>query len=347
MGGYRGPVAALGRPSVNVPYRTHGDGFARLVHADAAGEPIRVADEPFLDVPGEGVEADRRLAGTGDLHCGQQLRGRLPGPGQPGGQLGVQFGHDLVGRPVGPVPHGSQFPQLPDEQGALEVGEGGALGFEERLDVIPILLNGLSVMRFHRVAPDPLEHIPLWTDLDLWPQRMGRRLFNNPGWVRNPVLYFLFPGAVLLLCRVRPAELGLRRGYRSWVAAAPYLLFAGVATAVHIAMGDTRVYTVLPRTLLSHFLQNGFTEEFLFRGALQTRLAQLIGDGWSLVVSSLVFGAVHWGSTTRMTGGDYLAGLAVTVVLQACSGLVFGLMFMRTRSLIAPTVAHITLNMIG
>jgi len=210
-----------------------------------------------------------------------------------------------------------------------------------------ILLNGLSGLRFHRVIPDGLEHIPVWTDLDLWLQRVGRRMFNNPGWVRNPVLYVLLPGAVLLLCRVRPAELGLSKGYRSWVAAAPYLLFVGIAAVVHIAMGDTRVYTALPRTVLSHFLQNGFSEEFLFRGALQSRLAPLIGEGWSLVVSSLLFGLVHLGTTTRSLGGDYLAGLAMTVVLQACAGLVFGLMFMRTRSLIAPTIAHITLNMIS
>ncbi|MBP2017814.1 membrane protease YdiL (CAAX protease family) [Symbiobacterium terraclitae] len=93
------------------------------------------------------------------------------------------------------------------------------------------------------------------------------------------------------------------------------------------------------------FLQNGFSEEFLFRGALQTRLSQLLGDGWGLVLASLVFGIVHLGLNTKSLGGDYLAGLAASVVFQATSGLLFGLTFMRTRSLIAPTEVHIVRNM--
>ncbi|MEW8977974.1 MAG: CPBP family intramembrane glutamic endopeptidase [Symbiobacterium sp.] len=210
-----------------------------------------------------------------------------------------------------------------------------------------VLLTGLSALSFHNVAPAGWERIPLWTPLEQALELAGGRLFGNDNWVRNPVLYMVLPGAVLLLCRVRPAELGLRKGYRSWAVAAPFLLVVGALAAVKAALGDTGVLYLLPLAVLDNFLQNGFMEEFLFRGALQTRLAPLIGEGWSLVISSLLFGVWHLGATTAMLGGDYLAGLAMSIASQGTIGLVFGMIAMRTRSLIAPTVAHITINLLG
>ncbi len=210
-----------------------------------------------------------------------------------------------------------------------------------------IVLTGLRGMSFHGVAPAGWEHIPLWTPFVDALDRAGGRLFGNDNWVANPVLYMVLPGAVLLLCRVRPVELGLRQGYRSWAVAAPYLLSLGVLALVVSAMGDARAALLLPLAALDNFLQNGFMEEFLFRGAVQTRLAPLIGEGWSLVLSSLAFGAWHLGATTAMLGGDCVAGLALSIVSQGALGLLLGLLFMRTRSLIAPAVAHITINLWG
>lgn len=210
-----------------------------------------------------------------------------------------------------------------------------------------ILLTGLSGMNFHGVAPQGWDHIPLWTPLEQALEEVGGRWFGNDNWVRNQVLYTVLPGSVLLLCGVRPAELGLRNGYRSWAATAPYLLVLGVLAVVKCALGDTRIIYLLPIAALDNLLQNGLTEEFLFRGALQSRLALLIDEGWSVVLSSLLFGAWHLGLTPGMLGGDYLAGLAMSIVSQATIGLIFGLIAMRTRSLIAPTVAHIAVNLLG
>lgn len=210
-----------------------------------------------------------------------------------------------------------------------------------------ILLTGLGAMHFHGVAPAGWEYIPLWTPLENALERAGGLLFGNDNWVRNPVLYMAIPGAVLLRWGVRPAELGMRRGYRSLAAAAPYLLVLGCLAIVKITRGEFRIVYLLPLAMLDNLLQNGLMEEFLFRGALQSRLGMLIGDGWSVIVSSLVFGAWHLGLTTGMLGGDYLAGLAMSIMSQATLGLLFGLIAMRTRSLIAPTVAHITVNLLG
>lgn len=210
-----------------------------------------------------------------------------------------------------------------------------------------ILLTGLSAMSFHKVAPTGWEHIPLWTPVEQVLELAGGLLFGNDNWVRNPCLYMIFPGAVLALCGVGAAELGLTKGYRSWAVAAPFLLVMGALAGVKAALGDIGTLYVLPFAILDNFLQNGFMEEFLFRGALQTRLSPLIGEGWSLVISSLLFGVWHLGATTAMLGGDYLAGLAMSIASQGAIGLVFGMIAVRTRSLIAPTAAHITINLLG
>lgn len=58
-------------------------------------------------------------------------------------------------------------------------------------------------------------------------------------------------------------------------------------------------------------------EEFLFRGALQTRLRWLRGPGWALVIQALVFGAWHLGlgyATTDYAG--FLPALASTLSHQ-------------------------------
>ncbi|MBC8355830.1 MAG: CPBP family intramembrane metalloprotease [Planctomycetes bacterium] len=75
----------------------------------------------------------------------------------------------------------------------------------------------------------------------------------------------------------------------------------------------------------------GFGEEVLFRGLLQTGIAQWWdGPGGivlSVVVASVLFGACHWITPT------YAA-------LAALAGAYFGLLFLITESLLAPLVAH-------
>ncbi|MFN8513870.1 MAG: CPBP family intramembrane glutamic endopeptidase [Thermomicrobiales bacterium] len=98
----------------------------------------------------------------------------------------------------------------------------------------------------------------------------------------------------------------------------------------------------------SAFMNNGFFEEFLFRGALQTRLRALGGPGWALVIQALVFGAWHLGlGYTNTDHAGLLPALASTIVYQATLGLAFGVIFERTRNLLAPSVAHILVNSLG
>ncbi|WP_375221291.1 CPBP family intramembrane glutamic endopeptidase [Symbiobacterium thermophilum] len=210
-----------------------------------------------------------------------------------------------------------------------------------------IALGVLYVLGHYGLIPSRWTQVPVWTQANEALEHLGEKLFGQRRIVANPALNALLPGVVLWLGGVRPAELWLRRGHSSFAVAAPYLIFVAIAVVPPVIAGDTRTAAMVGLMLVRNFFVNGFTEEFLFRGALQTRLSQLLGEGWGLVLASLIFGVAHVGGLMPALDGDVLAALGLCITSQAAAGLIFGILAMRTRSLIAPTVAHLTLNLFG
>ena len=159
----------------------------------------------------------------------------------------------------------------------------------------------------------------------------------------NPILYFVLPVIALLLLRAGWRELGFRRGYRSWaVMACCGVLPVGVILLTLV--GGQMTLGILALSLVSNSLNNGFFEEFLFRGALLTRMSRLWGSDWGIVLSSLLFGIWHIGTVMSQLPGNPLAALAFTIVVQATLGLGFAIVFVRTRNLLAPSVIHVLVN---
>jgi membrane protease YdiL (CAAX protease family) len=165
-------------------------------------------------------------------------------------------------------------------------------------------------------------------------------------WIAVPLLYFLIPLALLLLSGARWSELGLGRGYRSWQVLLLWSVLPLIALIVFLVIGATSPALLL-LTVVSNIFQNGFFEEFLFRGALMTRLSYLIRGDWGLVLSSLIFGLFHIGVQTSALHGDWLAGAAYAIIDQAIFGLSMALVFLRTRNLLASSIFHVLLNTVG
>jgi membrane protease YdiL (CAAX protease family) len=209
-----------------------------------------------------------------------------------------------------------------------------------------IVLTGWNGLVFHdAVAPDA--SIPLWSQFVAALQRLGDRVFGNSNYIANPVGYVVIPLALLLLTGAHLSELGFGRGHRVgrvlllWCAI-PLILFALALFGGQLTPGR------LAARFVSNFMQNGFWEEFLFRGALQTRLRRLWTPGWALVIQALLFGAWHLGLGYTNTGHDgWLPALASVLMHQAVVGLAFGVIFERTRNLLAPSVVHIVVNVLG
>ena len=95
-----------------------------------------------------------------------------------------------------------------------------------------------------------------------------------------------------------------------------------MARALGSVLGTLSVYQCFVLALSS-----GIAEEALFRGALQPRVG--------LVLASLLFGLAHF-----VPRRD----LAVWTLTTIAAGFMLGLLFQETGNLIAPTVAHFTIN---
>lgn len=224
-------------------------------------------------------------------------------------------------------------PPLPEEDDAGEPEDRRRLGAQL---VVALLLAVLAMFRF--------QEIPLWDAVVQQLYVLGNAVpAPNANYVVNPMLYGVIPGVLVLALGATLRGIGFRKGWRPWrviaVWSAPvlgiwaYALFTGQAGVGRIG-----------RLLLSNTFQNGVGEEVLWRGIIQTRLARLWTPEWGLVLASLGFGWWHIDSIPDWAGSDLWLAAALNVVIQAPMGLALGLIFDRTRNLLAPSVVHIVAN---
>lgn len=104
----------------------------------------------------------------------------------------------------------------------------------------------------------------------------------------------------------------------------------------------------VPLCFLYLCLDTGFTEEFLFRVVVQTRLAALFrSETAGVVVMSVLFGLAHapgyyLRATDAHVGGhpSVLMAAGYTVVMISVFGLMFGMLWARTRSLGLVVMVH-------
>ena len=99
------------------------------------------------------------------------------------------------------------------------------------------------------------------------------------------------------------------------------------------------------RTAWTAFLVNlvvAVGEETIFRGYLLTSLNAVIGRWPALIAMMGIFGLFHL--ITYVESGLESATLALGILLAALFGGLFGLVYLRTRSLWLPVVLHFTWN---
>ena len=225
-----------------------------------------------------------------------------------------------------------------------EANERPRIRLQVGLILLFVVLTGWTGLVFHDVTA---ASIPIWTPLVDALGRLGDAWLGATTYVMNPVTYVALPLIVLLLTGAPLRSLGFGPGHRVgrvvvlW-ASIPFAFFAIAFASGQLSLGR------LLGGFASNLLNNGFSEEFLFRGALQTRLRRLWGPAWAVVVQALVFGAWHLGLGFDNTGhAGLLPALASTIVNQAVIGLAFGVIFERTRNLVAPTIVHILVDSLG
>jgi membrane protease YdiL (CAAX protease family) len=152
---------------------------------------------------------------------------------------------------------------------------------------------------------------------------------------------WVYVGFARFVERRRPDDLALVPGMREL--GIGMLVGSGLYTAsvlVLLAMGTMRIEGLNPVSVMlpaiSMAISSGFLEELLFRGALFRIVEEWLGSWVSVVVSSVVFGAVH-----LMNPAATLTG-AIFISIEA--GLLLAAAYMLTRRLWLGIGFHISWN---
>lgn len=104
----------------------------------------------------------------------------------------------------------------------------------------------------------------------------------------------------------------------------------------------------LPLGYLWMTLEAGVTEEFLFRAVAQTRFTAWLNSAWAgVILTAVIFGLAH-APGLFMRGGPDVDGwstdpfqvLAHTIAVLSPIGLLFGLIYARTKSLLLVILLH-------
>ncbi len=115
------------------------------------------------------------------------------------------------------------------------------------------------------------------------------------------------------------------------------------------SIADGRFFLALPFALGLMLVTAGFTEEFFFRGLLQSSLERRLQSRlWATIFTALAFGIYHFPyaylKTSWPSHGNLGAAISEGILPTAVFGLMFGFVFARTRSLSAPIIMHALSN---
>lgn len=124
------------------------------------------------------------------------------------------------------------------------------------------------------------------------------------------------------------------------------LFLSRSGTAALDAFLSGRALYLFPLAFVLMLLTAGFTEEFFFRGFLQTRLEALTGSRWwGLALASVLFALYHlpyaYFNPHWPSAGDWGAALGASLGEGIPGGLVLGgLYLLSRRNLVAPILLH-------
>ncbi len=156
------------------------------------------------------------------------------------------------------------------------------------------------------------------------------------------------------------ASLGLRRGNLSRGLGWAILLglafsifqafFTSRATEIRELVVTGKALYFYPIAFVLMMMAAGFTEEFFFRGFLQTRVQALVQSKWlAVLLVALLFGVYHlpyaYFNPNWPSAGDWGAAWGAAMGNGVLGGLVLGILYVKTdRNLVACVLLHTMIN---
>jgi membrane protease YdiL (CAAX protease family) len=94
--------------------------------------------------------------------------------------------------------------------------------------------------------------------------------------------------------------------------------------------------------LVYNLFRAALPEEIFFRGFIQSRLISGFNSKWiGLVISSIFFGIGHTsGNLSWGYGSNFLDAFAESIFIQTAFGFLYGIIYLRTGSLIPGILLH-------
>jgi membrane protease YdiL (CAAX protease family) len=133
-------------------------------------------------------------------------------------------------------------------------------------------------------------------------------------------------------------------GFQKWARGGTWVAVIWIATAIGFLTSDMLFGVIAPLEALHQVLlnvfRNGFSEEFLFRGVLLSRLRAVVSDDWALFTQAILFGVWHYGADVRASEGNALVTACFMITVQAVFGYALGYLALRTRSIAIGAAFH-------
>ena len=207
-----------------------------------------------------------------------------------------------------------------------------------------------------------------WIALAWFGLYLGYLFWNPESELAHWITMVLIPFTIALVAlpagrrSIRRAlgSVGLRRGNLAagmgWALLVGALItvfqvfWGGRAEAIQEIIRTGRAIWLFPLTFVLMMGMAGFTEDFLFRGFLQTRLERLMRSPWAAVIAtSLLFGVYHlpyaYLNPNWPSYGDWGAAWGAAMGNGVPGGLVIGALYVGSRgNLLACAVLHSLIN---
>jgi membrane protease YdiL (CAAX protease family) len=212
-----------------------------------------------------------------------------------------------------------------------------------------VVATGLNGAYFNRVIPG-WARVPYWGSASdaifhlaarIMPGPIGGSIANG---VSNFAMYCIPIGVALIALGVPLSQQGCGRFKRGSLASAAAWLIVPVAAFAYALIAGKVTPMRLLLVWLSNLLQNGFSEEFLFRGAILGRLRAVMKTEYAIYVQAFAFGLWHLGTDLHQYHGDLANMLADMIGSQVTVGLAIGYLTLRTGNIAIGSAFHLSFD---
>ena len=233
----------------------------------------------------------------------------------------------------------------PHPQELKEPARDGRLFCQMLIIVLFIVLTAINGMQVHGIFQKA--EIPGWSSLLLVFATAGQFMHVGANQAINFGTYALLPGLAVLLCGASLPEIGFAKAAPKWFRIAGlWLLLPAVGWIIALVTVRATIGILLYQ-LLRNFLSNGFSEEFLFRGLLFTRLRALMRTEWAMLAQAAIFGLWHFGYDYSDSNRNLLYTVADMISSQVVVGYAMAWLMLKTRNLALPALVHLGFDSLG